>query len=105
MEYGLHHDGYDALVRDLEAEDVVVHVEHAREERSTPSSQLPSAAVFYDLVIHVEEGAAAIIGIATLIEMVRRRLRARRQRRRIEPRRAVIHLPSGEEHVFSLDDE
>ncbi len=105
MEYGLHQDQYDALVRDLEAENVVVHIEHAREERSTPSSHLPSAAEFYDLVIHAEKGAVAIVSIATLIEMVRRRLRARRQRRRIEPRRAVIYLPSGEEHVFTLDDD
>ena len=53
-------------------------------------------------MIHVGEIAGAILGTAKLIEIVRRRLRAR-GRPGGKRRRAKLHLANGEEHVFMLD--
>lgn len=93
QEYSLHRQQYDALIEDLEAEGVLVRVlptEHV----------LPTSATgqFYDLIVQVGEVASTIVG-ATLIEIVRRRLRDG------QPRLGKVYLANGEEHEFSLDAE
>jgi hypothetical protein len=100
-EYGLYRRQYDALVKDLEAEGVLVRVLPAVEEHVFPTS---TAGESYDLVVHVGQVAGVIVGSAQLIELMRGTLRGR-ERRRVEPRRGKVYLANGEEHEFALDAE
>jgi hypothetical protein len=96
LEYELHHDRYDALVDELEAQGVLVRLLPPAEARSGAAPGEP-----YDLILHVGEVAGAIIGTANLIGIVRRCLHGYAQRRRL----AKLYLYNGEEREFSLDEE
>ena len=99
LEYGLYRVQYKALIEDLETEGVLVRLLEPVQERG-----LPTVAQACDLVIQVGEVAGATVGIAKLVEIVRRRLRGQRSQR-VEPRRARLYLDSGGLHEFSLDEE
>jgi hypothetical protein len=95
-EYGLYHGQYDALVKELETNGMLVRLlpPDARAEG-------PAASESYDLTLHLGEVAGAIIGTANLIRLVKRSLRGYGQRRRS----AKLYLYNGEEHEFSLDED
>lgn len=101
-EYGTYRVQYDALVKDLEEEGVLVRVSPTGEERG-PSGSPANGAESYDLLIQVGEVAGTIVGTATLVETVRRTLRGRGERG-VERRRAKIYFASGEEREFSFGD-
>ncbi len=103
LEYGLYREQYDALIKDLEAEGVLVRVVPVGDAYDLPTSDF-AAADTYDLVIQVGEVAGAIVGIPELIEIVRRRLR-RLESQGAKPRRAKIYLANGEEDEFIVDGE
>ena len=103
-EYGTYRVQYDALVKDLEEEGVLVRVSPTIEERGIPTGIPANGAEFYDLLIQVGAFAGTIVSTAKLIETVRRTLRGRKERG-VDLRRAKIYLANGEEHEFSLGDE
>ncbi len=103
LEYGLYREQYDALIKDLEAEGVLVRVVPVGDAYDLPTSDF-AAAETYDLVIQVGQVAGAIVGTPELIEIVRRRLR-RLESQGAKPRRAKIYLANGEEDEFIVDGE
>ena len=102
-EYGTHRVQYDALVKDLEEEGVLVRVSPIVEERRIPSGAPANGTESYDLLIQVGAVAGTIVSTRKLVETVQRTMRGRGDRG-VEPRRAKIYFASGEEREFSFGD-
>jgi hypothetical protein len=104
-EYRLFREQYEALAEDLKEEGVLVRLLPTAEvhaHAALPTSIWESGEEDYDLVIQVGSSAGEIVGTASLVESVQRRLRGVE-----EPgmalRRANIYLANGDKHEFRLD--
>jgi prolyl-tRNA synthetase len=101
-EYALYRQQYQTLVGDLKAKGVLARVVPI-EKRGVAAGAAESQ--YYDLIIQVGEIAGAIVTYGTLVEIVRRRLKAHEVQLHMAPRRAKVYLASGDEHEFVLDED
>jgi hypothetical protein len=104
-EYGLFRDQYDALLADLEGQGFDVHLKIRRPVESRSFPPIPDIEAVWDLIVRVSEVVGEAVAVVNIGNAIRARLRGGRAPigpHQGEPKRAIIYLPRGEEHVVDI---